>query len=201
MHHLIASTDLFSRSLTLLDQLIPSQCDLLLYLLVRDIKDSLLISACQSDHLIRSGIELIQAGYHMTKITNGFAICTDLMEDIVSEQLESIALANFRPLNISIVFRTFIDIAEFAQETGNATVFKLSAEESYVVIIGVKGAVVGRDDVARDTTDKFVNALGIGGLSWCEKPEDCVFEISAVCTSQVLDCAFGSGVRREIVCG
>ena len=63
--------------------------------------------------------------------------CTDLVKDIVSEQLESEAFTNFRPLDISLVFRTLVDIAELAHETGNATIFKLSAEERYVVIIGV----------------------------------------------------------------
>ena len=78
-------------------QLPPSSFHAPLKLAVADNEDILFLAADELDALIDPGVQLIQTRDLMAQIQDRPPLVVDLVEDVVAEQLEVVALAGFGP--------------------------------------------------------------------------------------------------------
>ena len=134
----------------------------------------------------------------MSQIHHRIALRIHLVEDVVPEELDGVALARLRPL--LAIFGTFGDEVELGHEAHDAGVFELAVQVRGQLVVGVEGGVEGAHEVGVEAGDEFVDAGGLGGVGHAEEVEKAIFELGRVGAREVLG-GFGETVRGGWVVG
>ena len=122
-----------------LGNLRPSTLKTPLHLPIAHDENILLIAADKLDLLLDSRIQLVQASDNMAEIEHGAAFVVDLVENIVAEELEHVALAILRPLPIAVVFLALVDTPQLGHEAKEVVV---AACTRSVSVSGAKTACI-----------------------------------------------------------
>lgn len=161
-------------------QLPPRRLDAPLKFAIADDKNILLLPADELNALIDAGVEFVQARENMSQVEDGAAVVVDLVEDVVAEEFEVVALAGLAPGVGGLVqvrrgvgggwwggFGPLEDGVEFGEEADEAAVFELGHHvRSQVVVVG-EAAVEGGHDVVGNVADEGVDVVfGAGGYGF-----------------------------------
>ena len=126
-----------------LRQLVKCQLDLLLQLLVGDIHAVLVITTDKHDLFRRARIQLVQAlddVSHVDLWSQGLGFAC--VEQVISEQLQDISLADLAPLLLSFVLGPLIDQAKLADEADQTAILEFFHQKTIESIVGVQRRVI-----------------------------------------------------------
>ena len=96
-------------------------------------EEGLSISGVKSNLLIQSDIQLGEGIKDMTNVQIGNTVLIFLMEQIITEQLQQIAVSSFAPTGVGHQGRTFIDESKLDEHT------KVSAIVDFCALLMIRG--------------------------------------------------------------
>lgn len=113
----------------------------------------------------------------MRQIQDWLALCIDLVEDVITEQLQDVATPLLIPLAVMLVLRAFVEEVEFSEEAHKARIFELTGQVRVELVVKVEGGIKRGDDFESNASKKSIDAFDLVCGTMVEKPRDTIAKI------------------------